>query len=180
MTKEKPVLVFTDGAVEIDFKDVTFGAVLVDFSAGKYYVFGASVSQRIVDSWQKSGRRQVISQAESYPVLVAKETWCSHLASRSVLWFLDNESARMALVRNFSPVPDNFSILQVNAKLDMELQSRHWYSRVPSKSNIADAASRLSFDAYSNFTVFQPVHEFCDSSLEHLESLRSELLEKGR
>ena len=86
----------------------------------------------------------------------------------------------MALVRNFSPVPDNFSILQVNAKLDMELQSRHWYSRVPSKSNIADSASRLSFDAYSNFTVFQPVHEFCDSSLKHLESLRSELLEKGR
>ena len=180
VTKEKPVLVFTDGAVENDFKDVTFGAVLVDFSTGKYYVFGASVSQCMVDSWQKTGRRQVISQAESYPVLVAKETWCSHLTSRSVLWFLDNESARMALVRNFSPVPDNFSILQVNAKLDMELQSRHWYSRVPSKSNIADSASRLSFDAYSNFTVFQPVHEFCDSSLKHLESLRSELLEKGR
>ena len=83
-------------------------------------------------------------------------------------------------MRSFSPVVDNFSLLQVNAKLDMELQSRHWYSRVPSKSNIADAASRLCFDSYSDFTMFLPVHEFCDSTLEHLESLKIELLEKGR
>lgn len=86
----------------------------------------------------------------------------------------------MALVRSFSPVADNFSMLQVNSKLDMELQSRHWYARVPSKSNISDAASRLSFDEYSDFIVFQPIHEFCDSTLEHLESLRVVLLEKGR
>lgn len=115
-----------------------------------------------------------------YPILVAKETWCTHLASRSVLWFADNESARMALVRSFSPVADNFSILQVNAKLDMELQSRHRYARVPSKTKISDAASRLCFGDYSDFTVFQPVQEFCDSTLEHLESLKVMLLEKGR
>ena len=71
-------------------------------------------------------------------------------------------------------------MLQVNAKLDMELQSRHWYARVPSKSNMSDAASRLSFDEYSDFTMFQPIHDFCDSTLDHLDSLRSELLEKGR
>ncbi len=177
---EKPVLVFTDGAVENDYRDVSFGAVMVDASSGKSFVFGAAISEQLVSKWQSAGRRQVISQAELYPILVAKEMWCNHLASRSVLWFTDNESARMALVRSFSPVVDNFSLLQVNAKLDMELQSRHWYSRVPSKSNIADAASRLCFDSYSDFTMFLPVHEFCDSTLEHLESLKFELLEKGR
>ena len=177
---EKPILVFTDGAVENDYKDVSFGAVMVDASSGKSFVFGAAISEHLVNKWQSDGRRQVISQAELYPILVAKETWCNHLASRSILWFTDNESARMALVRSFSPVVDNFSLLQVNAKLDMELQSRHWYSRVPSKSNIADAASRLCFDSYSDFTMFLPVHEFCDSTLEHLESLKGELLEKGR
>ena len=178
--KERPILVFTDGAVENDYRDVSFGAVMIDASSEKSFVFGSAISQQLIDKWQSAGRRQVISQAELYPILVAKETWCNHLASRSVLWFTDNESARMALVRSFSPVLDNFSLLQVNAKLDMELQSRHWYSRVPSKSNIADAASRLCFDSYSDFTMFRPVHEFCDSTLEHLESLKSELLENGR
>ena len=62
--KEKPALVFTDGAVENDFRDVSFGAVLVDISSGKYFVFGAKVSQLLVDKWQSSGKRQVISQAE--------------------------------------------------------------------------------------------------------------------
>ena len=122
--KEKPVLVFTDGAVENDYQDVTFGAVLVDASSGKSFVFASKISQEMVSKWQSSGKKQVISQAELYPILVAKETWCSHLASRSILWFTDNESARMALVRSFSPVADNFSLLQVNAKLDMELQAR--------------------------------------------------------
>ena len=51
----------------------------------------------------------MICQAEILPVLTSKETWCSHIEGRSVLWFVDNEAARMALVRNLSPILDNFS-----------------------------------------------------------------------
>lgn len=77
--KEKPVLVFTDGAVENDFRDVSFAAVLVDISSGKYFVFGARVSQELVDKWQSPGKRQVMSQAELVPIVVAKETWCAEI-----------------------------------------------------------------------------------------------------
>lgn len=60
-------------------------------------------------------------------------------------------------------------MLQVNAKLDMELQSRHWYARVPSKSNISDAASRLSFDDYSDFTIC--FNRYMISAIRHLNIL---------
>ena len=58
----------------------------------------------------------MICQAEILPVLTSKETWCSHIEGRSVLWFVDNEAARMALVRNLSPILDNFFLLQLNAR----------------------------------------------------------------
>ena len=104
------------------------------------------------------GKRQVISQTELFPVLVAKETWHSTLAGRSVLWFLDNESAKMAIIRNFSAVIDNFVLLQTNAQLDVQSQMRNWYSRVPSKSNPSDAASRLEFGDYSGSIRSEPLY----------------------
>ena len=107
----------------------------------KSLVFGDHVPQCFVNAWMRFGKRQVIAQTEIFPVLVAKETWAELLAGRSVLCFLDNESAKMALIRNFSPVLDSFLLLQANAKLDIETQSKNWYSRVPSKSNPSDAAS---------------------------------------
>ena len=77
------------------------------------------------------------------------------------MWFLDNESARMALIRNFSGVLDNFFLLQMNAAMDVKVQARNWYSRVPSKSNPADDASQLVFrttrtPSGPNRTTFQP------------------------
>ena len=37
-------------------------------------------------------------------------------------------------------------MLVINARLDVELQCLHWYSRVPSLSNLSDDPSRLKFD----------------------------------
>ena len=47
-----------------------------------------------------------------------------HIYQRSVLWFADNESARMALIRNYSPVIDNFLLLQVNSQLDLRVEKQ--------------------------------------------------------
>ena len=82
------------------------------------------------------------------PVLVAKVAWAKHLKHRKVLWFIDNDSAKAALGSGSSPVRDTFAMLCVNAHLDVALEATHWYTRVPSKANLADDASRLSFDAY--------------------------------
>ena len=176
--KLPPVMVFTDGAVENDGQAVTHGALLVDPAFNRSYVFGDHVPRALTEKWRRSGKRQVIAQPEMLPVLVSKITWEDALRNRNVLWFLDNESAKMAFVRCFSPVLDNFFMLQMNSKLDVELQIRNWYSRVPSKSNPSDSASRLDFSEYSCSDVCAPCYSKLLESLESFEAL-VELLEKG-
>lgn len=78
-------------------------------------------------------------------MLVSKATWTSELRNRAILWFIDNNAALSAVIRSFSPVIENYQLLVLNANLDLQLQSMHWYARVPSKSNLSDSASRLDF-----------------------------------
>eukprot|EP00438_Fugacium_kawagutii_P009401 Skav231307 [mRNA] locus=scaffold161:371835:373196:+ [translate_table: standard] len=174
-----PLLVFTDGAAEEDFQAITHGAVLIDPADGSYLFFGDQVPSKVVELWKRNGKKQVIAQAEFFPVLVAKCTWAERLADRSTLWFLDNESARMALVRNYSPVLDNFCLLQFNAKKDIQNRGRNWYSRVPSLSNPSDAASRLDFASYQGGVWTEPVY---GQLLDHLQDFRNLIscLEGGR
>ena len=145
-TGKPPVLMFTDGACEDEGSLVTHGAVLVDFHFLKFLYFGDHVPTTWVRKWRASGKKQLIGQAEIFPILVAKRTWQSLLELRPVLWFVDNSSAQSALVRSFSSVFDNYELLVTNAILDVRLQSSNWYSRVPSKSNPGDDPSRLEFD----------------------------------
>lgn len=173
-----PVLIFSDGAVENEGATVTHGALLVDPALNLRCVFGDHVPQPFVTAWARAGKRQVIAQAEMFPVLAAKCTWKKQLSGRSIIWFLDNESARMAFVRCFSPVIDNYFMLQLNSKFDLELQTRNWYSRVPSKSNPSDSASRLSFTEYQHCHVQDPCYERLLKSLSDFESLM-QLLERG-
>eukprot|EP00435_Cladocopium_sp_Y103_P030657 s5118_g7.t1 len=128
--------------------------------------------------WQRAGKRQVIAQAEIFPVSVSKDTWKSLLSGRSVIWFLDNESARSALVRCFSPILDNFCLLQLNARLDTDMQSRNWYARVPSKSNPSDSASRLEFSSYSSSEQVKPSYDATSKAISHFWQLM-EKIEKG-
>ncbi len=89
---------------------VTHGAVLVDPWKGRSFFFGDFVPPEFVSLWTRAGKKQVIAQAEIFPVVISKATWGELLRGRNVLRFLDNESARMALVRNFSPVLDQWIV----------------------------------------------------------------------
>ena len=174
-----PILLFTDGAVEDSLKSVTHGAVLVDPWKQQSFFMGDNIPSDFVQLWTRSGKKQVIAQAEIFPVVIAKATWSTSLEGRSILWFLDNESARMSLVRNFSPILDSFFLLQLNARMDVSVQSRNWYSRVPSKSNPSDSASRLQFSEYRNSARSVPDYSIALKALEDSWKL-VKLIEKGR
>ena len=174
-----PILLFTDGAVEDSLKSVTHGAVLVDPWKQQSFFMGDNIPSDFVQLWTRSGKKQVIAQAEIFPVVIAKATWSTSLEGRSILWFLDNESARMSLVRNFSPILDSFFLLQLNARMDVSVQSRNWYSRVPSKSNPSDSASRLQFSEYRNSARSVPDYSIALKALEDSWKLVG-LIEKGR
>ena len=136
---------FTDGACEDNGQSVTHGSTLFDPESGKALMFGDYVPKCWVERWSKHGRKQLTCQAEIFPVIIVKNTWKSILTGRSILWFIDNNSALAAIIRAYSPILDNYEMLVKNAELDVEIQELHWYSRVPSKSNLSDDPSRLSF-----------------------------------
>ena len=154
-----PICIFTDGACEQEGALVSFGAVLIDPMTGVQEVLGAEVPPRVVDAWRAGGRRQVIYFAELYPILIAKRTWWHFIQRRRILFFIDNEAAKFSFVRNYSAQVNATQLLLENAQLDFHSQALCWYSRVPSKSNLADDASRLSFEAYVGFRRVAPV--FC-------------------
>ena len=104
-----PVLVFSDGACEVD--GTSIGAVVIAPGVGAQ-CFGATVSESTLESWRtKMGQRQLIGQAELFPLLVARLTWPDLLRSRRVLFFVDNESARIGMIRTYSPVLPSLGIV---------------------------------------------------------------------
>ena len=146
-SEQPPIVIFSDGAHESDL--VTRGAVVVDQATGFKEVFGDRVPDDVVTGWRQSGRRQLIFFAELFPVLVAKRTWADRLRNRRVLLFVDNQAAKSALIRGYSPLVDASKVLADIFELDVRLGCLTWVCWVPSKSNVADAASRLEFESYA-------------------------------
>ena len=142
-SQDIPILVFTDGAHEELVPLTSHGAVLIDPATDTRLFFGESIPSAIVDAWSSTGKRQLVGQAEVLPVLVSKVVWARLLKGRKVIWFLDNDSAKAALGSGASPVLDTFTMLCISAHLAVQ-----WYTRVPSKANLADDASRLCFESY--------------------------------
>ena len=115
-------------------------------------MFGSVVRAVAVTRWMAGRKKQVIGQAELAPTLLAAHIWAKRLRGRFVVWWLDQDAARQALIKGYSPVYESASIVdEVALKLSW-LSCYAWYARVPSPSNPADAASRLDWKTlYNNF-----------------------------
>ena len=107
------------------------------------------VPERVWAKWKsRAGQRQVIGQAELLPVVVAKMTFPDLLRNRRVLVFIDNEAARIGLVRCYSPSLPSLRLIAHAVSLDLVLGCQCWYARVPTKANPADLPSRLTFSPF--------------------------------
>ena len=134
------VLIFTDGACE---DRTTIGGVIF-IPGGGARCFGAVVPVEITELWKtRDGQEQVIGQAELFPLLVGRLTWVEALQGKRVLYFIDNESARLAMVKAYSPVLPPLEIVVDCLAWDSEHEASSWHARVPSPSNIADDPSRM-------------------------------------
>eukprot|EP00973_Karenia_brevis_P005302 725379-Karenia_brevis.AAC.1 len=103
-----PIIVFTDGACE---DRTSIGGVLV-LPSGRLEAFGAVVSQDLVEAWKsRASQEQVIGQAEIFPVLVARLTWAHDLEGQRAIFFIDNEAARLGLVKSYSPILASLKII---------------------------------------------------------------------
>ena len=71
------------------------------------------------------------------------------------------------------PFLHNFNLLMQSAELELKLGLTNWYARVPSSSNIADAASRLKWDEYptEDFEIVSPSYDGLHVELSNLPDL---------
>jgi len=136
----RPILMFTDGACEET--SVTCGALIVDQATGSSEVFGGSVPADVVTAWRSSVGLQVIGQAELYPVVLARQLWSSRMAGRRAIIFIDNDAARGALIKAFSPSRASQALVALFYQIEQTHPSFIWFARVASYSNPADAPSR--------------------------------------
>jgi hypothetical protein len=156
---ERPVVIFTDGACEPE--GTTIGGVLL-VSGSRPQAFGAKLTEEATCRLAtKVGQAQVIGQAELLPILVAKTIWEEFIKNRKVIYFIDNDSARLAMVKGYIPVLASLKIIMTSACLDAKNRSSPWYARGPTKSNIADEPSRMKLATLTklNAVVVKPYIE---------------------
>ncbi|CAK9102393.1 Uncharacterized protein SCF082_LOCUS47864 [Durusdinium trenchii] len=141
--EQRPILVFSDGAWEPE-NSVKAGAgiVFVDPVRGTRIVNEVDVDPRLITRWLSMGKTQIIAELELLPVLAGLSHYADAVRGRRVLWFVDNNSVRDMLAKGSSPAIQLFTMLVEVGRLTHIVQAMIWYSRVPSKSNIADLPSR--------------------------------------
>ena len=106
--------------------------------------FGAILDEETVCSWKSTtDQTQVIGQAEICPMVVARYTWSKYLQGRRVIYFIDNDSARLACIKSYSPVVSSLNLIMQGLLWDSKFESSAWFGRVPTASNPADDPSRM-------------------------------------
>ena len=157
LTKAKPVqlatshcntfFVFTDGAYEPNAEAPgTIGGLLVDEWGRSLELFGLAVPSSLMEQFLEFSEHPIY-ELELLPVLVAIKLWAKLLCRSHVVFYLDNNAAHSALVRADGATPVATGIVNEFVKFEKLLHLLPWFGRVPSHSNPADDASRLSFDS---------------------------------
>ena len=96
----RPVLVFSDGAWEPGAtKSGGAGLALIDPVAGARVVHHVVIPPKLLEFWTASGKKQVITELELWPVVVGVQNLASFLHRRKVLWFIDNIAVKDMLVK---------------------------------------------------------------------------------
>ena len=141
VTDSKEVIhVFTDGSLEGNFAGI--GAVILDPSTGYQKVLQGQVPDQLMQAWRSEAGDHLICQIELFAVICVKTLIPQRLEGRRVIYWIDNEAARLALVKGQSKSSIMDRMIRELCLLEDRMLSYAWYTRVPSKSNIADAPSR--------------------------------------
>ena len=137
-------LVFTDGACNQEDMTGSVGGVIYDPSEACIRFFGEAVPTAIMEDLFKRSKNP-IHELEVLPVLIATLAWGHLFTCAQVIYFIDNESARMAYIRGTGETLRASLLVQSFVEIEAAQQHRVWFGRVPSHSNPAESPSRLDF-----------------------------------
>ena len=96
-----------------------------------------------LETWRGDVAEHLICQIELFAVLGVRMHLRQEFRQRRVIFWIDNESARLCLVRGYSKSRSMDCLMRAYAQLEDKEPCFAWYARVPSHSNIADAPSRF-------------------------------------
>ena len=117
------------------------GGVLLDAAGGSYQFFAATLGPAAMGALSSKAANP-IAAVELLACLVALSLWADAVRGRAVIGFVDNESAKCALVKGASAAQDVATICGDVCAAEIALAAVFYWERVPSRSNIADAPSR--------------------------------------
>lgn len=138
-----PVVIFSDGAWEpTSSNPAGAGLVFLDPVTDLKVVRKVIIPQELIDAWLCKGKQQIIAELELLPILAGLNFYLAHLVGRRVLWFVDNNSVRDMCIKGSTQKLSLFTMLAEVGRLLHHSRSLTWFSRGPSKSNIADFPSR--------------------------------------
>ena len=135
-----PLLLFTDASYEGGVAGI--GAVLVDTLGGRPEVYDGHIPEDLIQHWTSTGQEQVISQAELAVVVAMRFMLGSRLKGRRIIYFIDNEAARFALLKGTSGKNSMQRLAAAFHAADLSHPCIAWVERVPSPSNPSDSPSR--------------------------------------
>ena len=139
-----PIVVFTDAA--IDDSSSMCAAVLCDPLCKLKLFFSVDIPSDLINNWKSEGAEVVIHHAEILPIYLVCSCWRNFLTNRRVLFFVDNQSSRFALIKGYSSVPKASAVIRAINEIIFQSFIVPWYAWVPTHSNIADAPSRNQDD----------------------------------
>ena len=147
---EQSLLLFVDGACEpesdgSDSLVTSVGAVLIDDLGHGLRFFGLRLPPEVTGEWGRSGRRQLVFEAEVLPYVLALSCWSELLCGRHVLVFIDNDAARHSWIRGGAESVHAMRMIHKGSLLEASLDVKPFFCRVPTSSNVADGPSRLDF-----------------------------------
>eukprot|EP00435_Cladocopium_sp_Y103_P062898 s272_g24.t1 len=138
-------LVFTDGACDQEKQSGSVGGVIYSPSGECLHFFGEEVPTHIMrDLFERSNNP--IHELEVLPVLIAADLWGQMYSHAQVVYYIDNESSRMAHIRGTGETLRANLMIDMFVRLEADLQHKVWFGRVPSFSNPSDSPSRLEFE----------------------------------
>ena len=140
--------IYTDACFEptSDNWKCGLGGVLVNPAGHKVAFFSICLDEDQLELLGVSVKKTIIFEAELLALVVAFSAWRQFFSAKSMLCFIDNNSARDVAISGCGRnVTANF-LVEALLKLEMATFTTPWYSRVPTPSNIADEPSRGEVD----------------------------------
>ena len=132
---------YTDASYSAD-EGGGLGAVLVDHHGMCVSWFSLMVDGDDLSFLETGCNETVIGELETLIVTLALQVWVSFLASRHMVFFIDNEGAKFSLIRGYSSSRAITCICDLTSQLIDDYVIIPSFTRVASPSNIADPPSR--------------------------------------